>query len=229
MYRPPQWVSGPQIAQTVVVVFPGQPTKAQYSSQGITATLPTSQTQYVFDAVLRVGHEQSVTKTQQPIQTGAAASDHAYVNPARLPIEVGMSDAMDAYAAGLWVGARTKSISCFQVMTAMLFARIPMTVYTKLRTYANMIVARITAEETMKTVAGLRMRVEFEQLFVANTETVPDSARPQDTDSTDIGTVTTSAPTQGQISQHEVTEPVSAHVQGLMPWSSDPLSPVPAH
>jgi hypothetical protein len=67
--------------------------------------------------------------------------------------------------------------------------RMPLTVTTRLRTYTNMVIANIAPREDYRTITGLRMRVEFEQIFTASTSTVPNSARPDDTNSTGLGTV----------------------------------------
>jgi hypothetical protein len=225
-YRPPQWGEALSLT-TVMLIFPGQPQAASYRPQGVTATLPNTQTLYVFDAVLRMAHEQRVTKTRHPVQTGAAIADHAYVEPARLVLEIGMSDAMDAYQKGTWIGGATKSSSAYQVLLAMAFARIPLVVTTKLRTYLNMVIEYVGAEDTVHTIAGLRARIEFGEIFVANTQVVTDSSRPQDTGKTDLGSVNPAAPTAAQTSQNSITPavlktlaplvPVASHAQGVYP------------
>jgi hypothetical protein len=235
-YRPPQWTK-PPAPETVVLTFPGQPQVAQYSATGITATLPTAQTQYVFDAVIRNSHEQRVRKTLQPVQTGASIADHAYVEPARVSLDIGMSDAMDVYATGIWVGARTKSVSCFQVMVAMSYARVPLALHTKLRDYKNMVIESITAEDTARTIAGLRMRVEFGEIFAAKTVVIPNSARPQDTQQNNLGNVNPQPPTPTQVSQNQVGPGIKlypAHTCGAGTWCSVntanlPALPVPSH
>jgi hypothetical protein len=216
-----------------MLIFPGQSTAAQYNSEGITATLPQSQTTYVFDAVIRNEHEQRVTKTQHPIQTGASISDHAYIEPARLTLEIGMSDAMDSYSQGLWVGSSTKSVSAYQILLAMMFARIPLIVNTKLRNYQNMVIENLAAEDTAETFASLNARVTFSEIFVANIQVVVQSARPQDTNSTAQGTKNPTSPTASQVSQNQVpanisqTLPQADHVVGAGNWSSVNTSNLP--
>jgi hypothetical protein len=235
-YRPPQWNEGAS-PSTVILVFPGQQTTAQYNQEGITATLPTNQTTYVFDAVLRAGHEQRLRKTMHPVQTGAAISDHAYIEPARVSLDIGMSDVMDQFQPGMWTGAQTKSVSAFQTMLALQFSRIPLTLLTKLRIYHNLVIESITDEETAKTITGLRMRVEFGEIFSAQTQAVPDSARSQDTQQTNLGTVNSTPPTTVQTNQNQVgtgVEIYPAHTIGAGNWSSVsttnlPLLPVPSH
>jgi hypothetical protein len=203
-WRPPQWASGPSVS-TVLLKFPGLPNAVQYSPSGIGATLPTAPTTYVFDVVIRVGHEQQVRKTEHPVQTGANISDHAYAMPARVVLDVGMSDAMDSFTLGQWAGSRTKSVSAYQIMLAMQYARVPLVLVTKLRTYSNMIITSISPEETVKTIAGLRMRVDLEEIFAASIETVQDSARPDATESSSQGTVVATPVSATQQAQNGVT------------------------
>ncbi len=212
IWRPPQW----QNPATILLTFPGQGTNTpQYSSaSGIGATLPTGLTNYVFDAVIRAAHEQELRRTEHPVQTGASISDHAYIMPARLILDVGMSDAMDAFFnPSTWAGDPSKSVSCFQTLLALQFSRIPLQITTRLRTYKNMLIDSITPEETVKTVAGLRMRVEFGQIFMAQISIQPNSARPQDTGATNLGSVTPQPPSASQ-QQQNITPPA------YHPWDS---------
>jgi hypothetical protein len=148
-------------------------------------------------------------------------------------LEVGMSDAQDAYAVGLWVGGATKSVSAYQVLLAMQFARIPLVIITKLRTYQNMLIVNNPSEETVETYAGLKARVTFEEIFVADTQVVADSARPYDTNQTQTGQVHPTPPTAAQVSSSKVTSAVASsipkaqNVLGSGQWCSVNCSNLP--
>ena len=227
LYRPPQWQQGLSIT-TVMLIFPGQPTQGQYSAQGISATLPKSQTRYIFDAVLRASHSQRIQKTAHPVQTGANIVDHAYVVPAELVLEIAMSDAMADYSKDMWTGAATKSISTYQVILAMSIARIPLSIATRLRTYTNMLITDIEADDTVKTIGGLKMRVTFSEIPLAITQTNDDSARPQTTSTTTLGSVIPTPPTATQDANYNVlgntsqnsSPPVLYDAPGTSDWSS---------
>ena len=186
-YRPPQWSNGPAMVSITQV-----PTQSQTGSFTMIDGVPTlggsgsTQTTYVFDAVLDLEHEQRLEKTHHPVQTGADISSHAYLMPARLVMYVGMSDAMDAYSNGQnnansagsaspdtvapFTGASSsKSVNAYQTIISLQTARQPLTVTTRLRTYTNMMVTAVSPREDYKTITGLRMRVEFEQIFMATT------------------------------------------------------------
>ena len=49
----------------------------------------------VFDAVLKTDHTSKVTATSHPVESGANISDHAFVEPAEISLEVGVSDCDD--------------------------------------------------------------------------------------------------------------------------------------
>lgn len=226
IWRPPQWQT--QSQQKVIMTFPGQGTAPQYSTAtGVNVTLPNAQTLYAFDAEITVEHEQQLKRTEHPVQTGASISDHAYIMPARLVLDIGMSDAMDAYfSPSTWSGSDSKSVAAYQTMLALQFSRIPLSITTKLRTYQNMVIEALTPQETLKTFTGLRMRVEFGQIFLANISQPTVSARPQDSNTTNLGTVNPQPPTAAQESQNNINDaPIAAmtlqyNAAGAGDWSS---------
>jgi hypothetical protein len=55
---------------------------------------------FFFDAVLRVEHNRTLRMTEHPIQTGANVVDHAFMLPAQITLEIGMSDVMASIIPG---------------------------------------------------------------------------------------------------------------------------------
>ena len=204
-YRPPNW----NTPATTMLIYPGQQgATTQYSPAGIGGiALPAGQTTYVFDAVFRLAHNQRLQKTQHPVQTGSNISDHAYLMPARIVLEIGMSDAMASYTAGQWDSGASKSVTAYNIVLALQAFRVPLTLVTKLRNYYNMVIEDLDADDTYKTFASLKMRVTFSEVFVANTQIVTNSTLPQITDVTDLGIFTATPPTATDISSHQVTLP----------------------
>lgn len=241
-YRPPQWSNGPAMVSVTQVPTQGQntfgPTAVPVTPGNyipgavIPATGPTAgtqfvygasgstQTTYVFDAVLELEHEQRLEKTRHPVQTGADISSHAYLMPPRVVMYIGMSDAMDAYSNGVNAAnqsgagvapntvapfsgnSTSKSVNAYQTMISLQSARQPLTVTTRLRTYNNMVITSVSPREDYKTITGLRMRVEFEQIFTALTASAvssdpaaqaPLTARPDATQQTGLGVINPSA------------------------------------
>ena len=89
-----------------------------------------------------------------------------------------MSDAMDSYIAGQWTGDNSKSVNTYQTLVDLAKARQPLTVTTRLNTYTNMVLASVSAPDTVETRFGLRASVVFEELFTGTVTSQQVSARP---------------------------------------------------
>lgn len=201
-------------------------------------------TVYVFDAILRADHTQELRLTENPIQSGANLTDHAYATPARVTLDIGMSDAMDSYSAGLWTGNKSKSVAAYQTLLSLQRSRALLTLTTRLRTYQNVLIENIQSSDTHKTQFGLRAFVTFRQVYLASVSLVSDrgsgivtgsdtaipgvSARPQGTAATQLGTVQTTTPTTSLDSQHNTSATSYAvpsyNVPGAGSYSSNNLS-----
>ncbi len=215
------------------------PATNTYTSPTNAATASTS---YVFDAVLTLDHEQTLTKTRHPVQTSAAITSHAYIEPASLVLYVLMSDVTPQYVnanqtsapyISQFTGNPSKSVSAYQQMLTLQMARIPLTVTTRLRTYNNMLIARLSPHEDSKTIQGARFRVEFDQVFIASTQVAPNSARPNDTGDTGLGTVNSQTPPATVDQQFNIDNAAPSTAQSgtapdnLLSWLNAPtLTPV---
>lgn len=133
---------------------------------------------YFFDAVFNVETEHSLTVTQHPVQTGANISDHAFVNPIRMTMQVGVSDAM-AYRAGADYGGdgKTKSVQAYRLLCKLQELRTPMQVVTRLNTYQNMLIESIDVSDDVSTICALKATVNLVQVLVVNVGTEKVSAR----------------------------------------------------
>ena len=236
-WRPPQWNKPPQVL--LIVPAAGGPTSSIGTTGNGLFTLSTGVTggtSYVFDAVLSLEHDQTVTKTRHPIQTGSAISSHAYVEPAALVMYVLMSDVTPQYVAQSqltspyiqqWTGdATSKSVSAYQTVIDLQLKRVLFTVVTRLRTYYNMLITKVSPHEDSKSITGARFRLELEQIFVATTDSLPVSTRQNDTNSTSTGAVTPQSPsttteTQFNINESSATPPPTTYnVPGAGSYSS---------
>lgn len=250
-WRPPQWAKP---AETSITVSGNAGSAYSASSLGVTnggtgtpltddngnaldildatgvgitnGTAATPDVVYIFDAVFMLEHTQEIQLTEHPVQSGANISDHAFIKPARLGIDIGMSDAMQSYTIGQWAGNLSKSVSAYQTMLALELSRVPVTVKTRLNTYTNMVIVGIHTRDENKTNHGLRASITFQQVFMgtANTQSAS-SSRPQDTGSTGIGSVpTTTVPAVVDNTYVEPTPLVSAPtVSGAGNYSSNPV------
>jgi hypothetical protein len=135
-----------------------------------------TQTIYVFDGVLRSEHRRELVVTSHPVQTGANISDHAYLKPARLKIEVKMSDAMQSYVAGQYAGTPSRSVSAYQTLLELQKNREALSIATRLQQYDNMLITDIRSEENPSTRFGLTAEVEFTEIIPAPQATAVSSA-----------------------------------------------------
>lgn len=179
-FRPPQWsTSTPPFTMTATDPVTGQ------------------QTAYVFDAIIRLAHRQQSVITLNPVQTGAAISDNAYIVPPKLVIEIGMSDAMQSYTVGQWADAPSRSVSAYQTLVGIQAELSPVQIVTRLRSYSNMMIADIQADDDSTTAHALKATISFEQILTAQAQIVsssvsyPTSEIPQTTNQTPVGQVQT--------------------------------------
>jgi hypothetical protein len=179
IYRPPQWATGKQKYSIVV---------PQTSTTGNPNDV-TASTQYVFDAMMEASHSSHLDVTKYPVQTGYNAAYNAVLKAKRVVLVVEMSDAVDQYQAGMWVGGFSKSINAFQTMLNIQALRQFLTVNTRLYQYTNMMLIDISSRDSKKTRNGLDLVLEFEQLFVDAVTVQGLSARPNVTDSNQLAQI----------------------------------------
>ncbi|MBU1067777.1 hypothetical protein KKE60_08325 [Patescibacteria group bacterium] len=125
---------------------------------------------WVFDAVIKLEHNESQRITQHPVQTGANITDHSYALPAKLTMEIGMSDVMEGYLFGQWgsdVSEPTRSVKAYQMLVDWKNYGIPLIITTRLKTYYDMVVAFVSAPDDARTKHGLKCMATFQQIFVA--------------------------------------------------------------
>lgn len=190
-------------------------------------------TVYVFDAVLRAEHIRELRRTEHPIQASPSApvasiTDHAYLLPARVTLEIGMSDAMASYQSDMWDGGPTKSISAFQQLLTLQKSRTLVTLNTRLDTYTNMVVESILPVDDAKTAHGLSATVVFSKIYLAEVKRTrsndgANSARPQTTKATPSGVVQSLPVGNATTSQFQVPATAAATkaaIPGAGKWSS---------
>lgn len=176
-YQPSQWHEGVNIGSALNGGLSGIMSAAM-SALVQTVLVKTNIGGLMFDAIFSVDTEHSLTITQHPVQTGASMSDHAFVNPVRISMQIGMSDAM-AYRKGMTYAnlGPTKSISAYRMLCELQAARTPLDVVTRLNTYHNMLIESIAVSDDVSTANGLKATVGLVQVLVVDVATEKTSAR----------------------------------------------------
>jgi hypothetical protein len=209
-WTPPQYSKPALTILTVPATVSSNPT----GSSGAPVFRGTPSVNYVFDAVIRISHNRRLKKTQHPVLTGANISDHAYIEAARVTLEIGMSDAMASFSAGVWVGSSTKSISAWQIIKGLQVNKTLLTLTTRLDTYSNMLIVEANSPDENKTLTGLRATIVLEEIIAGSVASQPNSsARPQTTGSTANGTVQGTAINPAQVQQNVIPSALFANTQ----------------
>lgn len=171
-----------------------------------TSSAGSSTTMFVFDGMRLADHDQSCIPTQHPLQAGYNIADHAVLQPAKIVLEVIMSDAIAAYSSGMWTGNPSKSISAFQQMQLLMQNRTLLTLNTRLQTYTNMLLVNVKSQDNQRYYSGqLSMVLTFQQIFIGTISVQSSSARSQTTGSTQQGQVNGQTPDSTTLDQHTVT------------------------
>ena len=155
---------------------PGQPAQGpwrppQWSTNAPALTvMDAAGNSYVFDGEPDIQHDQELSITQNPVQTGASISDHAFLVPVRVTAEILMSDAMQSFNVGQFGSGPSRSVDAFRTMLSLQATRMPVSIATRLNTYANMLVASVRATEDQQSAFGAHMWVTFEQIIMASVQ-----------------------------------------------------------
>lgn len=137
----------------------------------------------VFDAVLRTDHTSKLTATSHPIESGANIVDHAFIEPAEISIEIGMTDCNG-------VGSSNKM---FKSLQSLQNSRRQLTVVTRYKTYRNMLIMSMSVPDDYTTMNALKAILMLREIPVVGSQTVAiaerESGQKQKTGSTNSGTV----------------------------------------
>lgn len=144
---------------------------------------------YFFDGFVSVQHSRTLTITSNPVETGAAITDHAYVNPTTLTMNIIMSDVHESIIPGQFSDRTFRHTSAWHVLRQIQENRIPVDVYTKLGYYKNMLIQEISAEDTYRTFRGLNATVVLKEIPIARVKTVKISSASQTTIQTEMSQI----------------------------------------
>ena len=144
---------------------------------------------YFFDGFMQVEHNIELQTTSNPVETGASVVDHAYVKPAELTMEVMMSDVHQSLVPEQFTGASFRSVNAWQVLRKLQSDRIPMSVFTRLGLYTNMLITKLATTDTAETFRALSAEVTLREIPVARVKTVKISSADQTTINTEMGKI----------------------------------------
>ena len=144
---------------------------------------------YFFDGFMQVDHNIELQTTENPVETGASIVDHAYVKPAEVVMKVMMSDVHQSLVPGQFTGTRFRSTNAWQVLRKLQSDRSPMSIFTRLGLYTNMLITKLSASDTAETFRALSAEVTLKEIPVARVKTVKISSADQTTVNTEMGKI----------------------------------------
>lgn len=159
----------------------------------------------VFDAVIKTDHTSKVTATSHPVESGASISDHAFVEPAEISIEVAVSDS--EINKGTF-GSGNRSLKAFSELMKLQKSRQLLTVVTRFRTYRNMLILSVSVPDDYTVMNAFKASLMLREIPIVSTSRVSVTARStsgsgqsQKSGSTNAGTVQASSPKQSVLKQ----------------------------
>ncbi len=144
---------------------------------------------YFFDGFMSVEYTHELEVTSNPVETGAAVTDHSYVKPAEVEMKIRMSNVHQSLVSGQFSGGWSRSVTAWNILKKIQSDRIPVSVGTQLGMYKNMIIKSIKAEEDESTYQGLYATVSLVELPVARVKTVEISKASQTTIESQMGQI----------------------------------------
>ena len=153
---------------------------------------------WMFDATYRTEHVRPLKITSHPVQTGANITDHSFVEPATLGMDIGMSDVFYRGATQFTLGDG-RSKSAWDKLIEIQKSRVPLEVVTPLGIYTNMLIENITAQDDLTTYSGLRASLQLKEILIADAPDTTISALPNKTDGTQRGDIQGSTVGNGSV------------------------------
>jgi hypothetical protein len=139
---------------------------------------------FVADVTVREEHEDELVVTENPVEEGAAITDHAFKQPARLVVEIGYSNSsLQSQGDSNYVN------DMYDQFLQLQSSRQPFDVITGKRQYTNMLITMLQTITDEKTENALLLTVKMREIILVNTQTVSvppagNMASPPDTGAT---------------------------------------------
>lgn len=148
---------------------------------------------YVFDAYLRMQQQSTMTITENPVESGASVTDHAYVNAPVFTLEIGMTDTAQGKVFGQ-LGFFDRSVNAYRLLKNWQDTREILTLNGKYGFYENILVQDILTNDDYTTYYGMKATVVLKQIITTSTKMVKVSSASFMTSSTNRGVQNATTP-----------------------------------
>lgn len=127
------------------------------------------------DVTISEVHDDEVTITQHPVDTGAAISDHAIVQPASVTCVFGWSDssrALNSALDGSILKGMQTSKDVYDRLVELKNQRALLRLSTGKRKYPSVVITKLKVSTTVDTESAAVIEVTFQEVFLVEAKTV---------------------------------------------------------
>lgn len=127
------------------------------------------------DVTISEVHDDEVTVTQHPVDTGAAISDHAIVQPASVTCVFGWSDssrALNSALDGSILKGMQTSKDVYDRLVELKNQRALLRLSTGKRKYPSVVITKLKVSTTVDTESAAVIEVTFQEVFLVEAKTV---------------------------------------------------------
>ena len=125
-----------------------------------------------FDVTYFEEHNPELEITEQPVELGAAITDHAYVKPTAFTIGVAIADRPLKANSTFGPYSNARSSSGYQQVLTLMNSRTLITVQTGLINYNNVLIKNITVIQDVNSQDVANLIISCRQIFIITTQTV---------------------------------------------------------
>jgi hypothetical protein len=166
---------------------------------------------YVFDAVFHENYKHENAITKNPVQSGAAVTDHVFRQPTEISFDVGVSDCMNSVIPGQFEKLPSRAATAYMIFFGLWQTALPLDIVSNIDgvsvKYSDMVIKTITRINDRTTHAATRMTINLQQVIRSTAKTVglsavqssgnANSADPQTTNRTNDGKASADTSNQG--------------------------------
>lgn len=122
---------------------------------------------FVADVTIKEEHHDELVVTENPVEQGAAITDHAFKKPAVLTVDIGYSNSSIQSE-----GNPNYVQNMYQQFISLQASRVPFDVITGKRLYSSMLITMLQTTTTEETENSLLLTVAMKEVILVNTQAV---------------------------------------------------------
>lgn len=180
------------------------------------------------DVTIEEQHTDELMITDHPVERGSPISDHAYMKPVELQMEIGWSESAGKLNSllgdgfiGKLIGGTPSLVLVYEGLRLLQRRAEPLLVSTGKRFYTNMLIQSISVTTDKESENSLMVKIKLRQIIVTKTQEtnllrIEDQATPEVTASVqDAGTVQPQ-PVTNESTLNKIGEPIAATLKEFL-------------